>query len=79
MLVSHADPYVPAIIDGISYRPTPVAYHGTGDHEYVWPGRPVVAGDWPRLRPEDCDSTYDTAWLMDGQILVCTGCGLDCS
>jgi hypothetical protein len=79
MLVNHADPYVPAIIDGISYRPGPVAYHGIDDHEFVWPGRVVVAGDWPRPRPEECSSTYATKWLRSGRILVCTGCGLDCS
>lgn len=78
--ISTLDRYAPADIPGITYRPDEVAHHGSGPgYEYVSPGRLVVDGTWPENRPETCDSDYPTEWIADGQIQVCTGCGLDCT
>lgn len=32
---------------------------------------------WP-YEPEDClAGPQDTKWILDGQVLLCTGCGID--
>lgn len=55
------------------------AWHGP-DHEYVFPGRQVVAvADrvWP-YPPEECPmGDADTEWVNNGTALICRGCGLD--
>ena len=78
--ISTLDRYTPADIPGITYRDAEVLHHGSGsDFEYVSPGRLVVEGTWPENRPETCKIEYETEWIAKGQILVCTGCGLDCT
>lgn len=68
--------------EGLMWNPTPVAYHGR-THEIrsaVYPGRLALAGEWPAARPEECDDESRTGvWLAGGQILICPGCGLDCT
>lgn len=70
---------------GASFRP--------GTHQFHHPlhsghSRPVVP--WRRVisipgitwldEPETCLSWWATPqWLLDGQILICPGCGLDCT
>ena len=71
--------YQPTAVAGITYRPDPVEYHGKQERGYVYPGRPVVEGAWPFPRPEECGDDQPTRWIADRQILVCTGCGLDCT
>ena len=64
---------------GWSWRPTP-AYHGFS-RGYVYPGRQILdvpGRTWPAGRPEDCTSTDPGEWVCD-DVLVCTGCGLDCT
>ena len=57
----------------------PIAHHRG---EAVAEGRAVLQLDnirWPFL-PEGClAGPHHTTWLLDGSILVCTGCGLDLS
>ena len=32
---------------------------------------------WP-YDPEDCTAeVHDTIWILDGKVLLCTGCGID--
>ncbi|MEH1124868.1 hypothetical protein [Micromonospora sp. CPCC 206061] len=76
--LDYAGPYQPPSAPGIAYRPQPVTYHGKLA-EPVYPGRLVVDGDWPATRPEECVGEYPTQWIGDGQVLICTGCGLDCT
>jgi hypothetical protein len=66
----------------IVYRPQPVTrHHG----EPVAPGRRVVAGPWPFRDPRSCrDPHPDGIWVgptdrPDQQVLICRGCGLDCT
>jgi len=58
-----------------------VTWHGPiGDRLFVVPGRRVAClpdRTWPH-EPEDCTSEMgDTTWILDGQVLLCNGCGLD--
>jgi hypothetical protein len=50
------------------------------DREQVYPGRAVLIGpglDWPHV-PEACEDTSGTGmWMLDDQVMVCRGCGLD--
>jgi len=66
---------------GMTFRHTRVAYHGPR-HEPVHPGRAVVEiprRSWPAARPEACaDDSGRGAWIND-HVLVCRGCGLDCT
>ncbi|MFE9187836.1 hypothetical protein ACFYMB_31410 [Micromonospora haikouensis] len=58
----------------------PVVYHGADERDWVYPGRPVIEGDWPAAIPEHCTTpTGATRQLADGRVVVCTGCGLDCT
>lgn len=77
--ISTLNRYTPAAIPGITYRDQTVEYHGYWEHGYVSPGRPVVDGTWPENQPETCNDDYPTEWIANGQILICTGCGLDCT
>lgn len=68
-------------LDDVTWGDTP-PYHSS-DLEYVAPGRRVLElplFSWPHL-PEDCPSSreYGTQWLFGDTLLVCTGCGLDCT
>jgi hypothetical protein len=67
---------------GLAWNRAPVAYHGLDelDRVFVYPGRLAVAGRWPAPRPEECRyEGNDGVWLGDGTVLVCPGCGLDCT
>jgi hypothetical protein len=34
---------------------------------------------WPH-DPEKCHGGHlDTTWILDGAVLICNGCGLDCT
>lgn len=61
---------------GRRYRPQFVAYHGP-DHDFVWPGRRVVDGDWPAPSPELCPNTARQLVWLNRTVLVCPLCGLD--
>jgi hypothetical protein len=66
---------------GISYLDQSVAHHGP-DRDFVYPDRAVavVPGrTWPATRPEDCDHTGGGEWFREGALLLCPGCGLDCT
>lgn len=59
------------------------SHHGTNPADsYVYPGRRVLLLDghtWPH-QPETCtDTSHTGTWKLDGLVLVCTGCGLDCT
>lgn len=59
----------------------PVQWHHSGlDRTAVCPGRRIarIPGyDWPH-EPEDCTAGMcDTTWILDGKVLLCTGCGID--
>jgi hypothetical protein len=62
----------------ITWGDAPATHGG----EYVYPGRrvAVIPGRvWPST-PEVCEAgMLDTEWLAGGTLLVCTGCGLDCT
>jgi hypothetical protein len=65
---------------GMRYRDQPVTYHGE-DFDRVVPGRRVVdvpGRVWPARRPEDCVSTEIGEWITL-ELLLCEGCGLDCT
>lgn len=67
---------------GLAWREAEVKYHGRNEdmRTYVYPGRLVVEGDWPAARPEECqDDSNRGTWILGDQILVCAGCGLDCT
>lgn len=57
----------------------PVKWHGTAG-DFVCPGRRIArlpARDWPH-EPEECTAgMFDTEWILDGQVLLCVGCGID--
>lgn len=50
------------------------------DGAYVTPGRRVarIPGvEWLH-QPENCQAELgDTTWILDGQVLLCNGCGID--
>lgn len=64
---------------GGSWDPRMPEHHGS-DHEYIAPGRRVAhlpGFSWPST-PENCTAGHlDTVWVLDEQLLLCTGCGLD--
>ena len=64
---------------GGHWDPRPVEYHGPG-REFVCPGRRIARlpdREWPH-EPEDCTAGLtDTTWILDGQVLLCNGCGMD--
>ncbi|MFI7517532.1 hypothetical protein ACIBVK_28955 [Micromonospora echinofusca] len=85
-------PFIPADLTGTALRRRvtlplaapipgpPVMYHGSDTRDWVYPGRTVIEGDWPAAIPEHCTATdSDTQTLAGGLIVVCTGCGLDCT
>lgn len=73
---------LPLLPEGWTWGHQPEWHGGSpGAHfEHVAPGRAVLdipGRSWPWL-PEECeDATGQGQWLLDGQILVCRGCGLD--
>ena len=82
-----ADPEEIVCIDGKDTRlgdvPYPLrAMFGLGHQPgYEQEGRKVQPGEWP-YAPQSClvaDETGRTRWTEDDTILVCTGCGLDCT
>ncbi len=60
-----------------TWEPTPPLHHLGG---YIAPGRHVLqlhSQTWA-FRPENCQSgDFDNTWYLDGQLLLCNGCGLD--
>lgn len=65
---------------GLSWNPTSVEYHGPGRVSVAGEDRFALAGDWPAARPEDCtDESRRGTWYANGLILICPGCGLDCT
>lgn len=64
---------------GGSWDPSAPEYHGP-DQGYIYPGRRVAhlpGFSWPST-PETCAAgRFDTVWVLDGQLLLCRGCGLD--
>ncbi|EIU24785.1 hypothetical protein MA5S0921_2726 [Mycobacteroides abscessus 5S-0921] len=64
---------------GGSWDPRLPEHHGP-DQDYIAPGRRVAhlpGFSWPNT-PEKCIAGHlDTVWVLDGQLLLCTGCGLD--
>ena len=66
---------------GITYRDTLVAYHGPL-RRVVCPGRLValVPGRvWPAADPEHCAQANGFGEWVAPELLVCPGCGLDCT
>ncbi|APQ42151.1 hypothetical protein PBI_MRMAGOO_46 [Mycobacterium phage MrMagoo] len=59
----------------------PVRWHGQGlDQTWVYPGRRIarIPGvEWPN-EPENCRAGLkDNTWWLNGQVLLCDGCGID--
>lgn len=60
----------------IIYQERQIAHH---HGEYVHHTRRVVVGDWPAVGPETClNESLSGAWITD-ELLICPGCGLDCT
>ncbi|MFA5709358.1 hypothetical protein [Mycolicibacterium sp.] len=59
------------------WDPNPPGHHGGA---YVAPGRLVAripGRQWPHT-PEQCTAgATDSEWVLDGRVLLCTGCGID--
>ncbi|UKD50759.1 hypothetical protein L3Q65_00090 (plasmid) [Amycolatopsis sp. FU40] len=81
------DPYttpvdLPELPAGARWGRAPSHHGTTRATSYVYPGRHVLVLDgetWPH-QPETCpDDTGSGEWRLDGLVLVCTGCGLDCT
>lgn len=51
--------------------------HGPDD-EPIYPGRLVAAGNWPD-EPRTCQHVGPGTWHDEGTVLLCPGCGLDCT
>jgi hypothetical protein len=54
-----------------------------GELYFVAPGRRVIdvpGHTWPAARPEECqnDGNVKAKWIEE-KVLVCQGCGLDCT
>lgn len=79
--------YVPPDLSdyAASWRGEEVRYHYSdlSDRELVYPGRRVLelpGRTWPAARPEECADADSTGeWVVGGRVLVCRGCGLDCT
>lgn len=72
-------------IDGAEMRVRDVPYpdsvlFGVGhDPSYKAEKREVQPGDWPHT-PQTClADEFPNEWRQGGTVLVCTGCGLDCT
>ncbi|WP_158892663.1 hypothetical protein [Amycolatopsis anabasis] len=66
---------------GYSYDSRFVACHGPY-REYVYPGRRVVkipGREWPAAMPEACTDTSNRGEWLNDDILICPGCGVDCT
>jgi hypothetical protein len=69
--------------EGAVVRDEVVRYHlMDGARTFVAPGRRVIdlpGWTWRAARPEECENgTWDGKWI-EGKVLLCTGCGLDCT
>ena len=68
---------------GARFGDVDIEIHGDpdkGESEFVAPGRRIVnlpGRTWAHA-PGDCPET-GTEWVCNDQLLVCTGCGLDCT
>lgn len=66
---------------GMAHRDHEVRFHGP-EQQFVWPGRTVVDVPdrvWPAARPEDCTDESGQGEWINNELLVCRGCGLDCT
>jgi hypothetical protein len=73
----------PALPKGAQWGTQP-ARHGAGiDAAYIYPGRAVLEleGRTWTYTPGTCprNGDYTTEWVLDGTVLICCGCGLDCT
>lgn len=80
------EPYAPPDLAGTALRYDEnyiPEFHGP-NQDYIYPGRRVVIIPgrlWPDV-PEECevaDDPGEVEWLAGGRLLVCLGCGLDCT
>jgi hypothetical protein len=72
----------PKLIGGEAQWGEEVDFH-TPARLYVFPGRRILDLPcliWPHT-PEDCPGgeDYGGTWLFEDTVLVCSGCGLDCT
>jgi hypothetical protein len=82
--VTEVEPYkADDLPEGAVVRDEPVAYHLAGDEkQYVFPGRRVIdvpGWTWPAARPEECQNNEWSGKWFEDKVLLCTGCGLDCT
>jgi hypothetical protein len=69
-------------VEDVMFRDEEVRWHGGGaeGRGYVYPGRQMVAGNYPHPHAEVCEDYSGTGeWVANGRVLVCRGCGLDCT
>lgn len=70
--------------EGATVRSDPVGGHREGaDLYFVAPGRRVIdipGQTWPAARPEECGNggNVRTRWFGE-KVLLCLGCGVDCT
>lgn len=69
--------------EGATVRDARVRYHREGGvKQYVAPGRRVIeipGVTWPAASPERCQNAVWQGKWFEGKVLLCTGCGLDCT
>lgn len=73
--------YEPPEVPGAQWNDFQARYHGCRFEvrEAIFPGRLSLVGNWPHYNPEDCCTEHPSEWMYDGRLLICTGCGLDCT
>ncbi|GGJ75605.1 hypothetical protein GCM10010123_01990 [Pilimelia anulata] len=70
------DTAVWAPVAAVALAGEPVVVHG---RQQAAPGRYAVAGDFP-YQPASCrDDSGQGRWLAGGRLLICMGCGTDCT
>lgn len=66
---------------GATWSPTDATHHGEFG-ESIYPGRQVLDLPgivWPHTPDECTHADLPGRWVLDGQILICDGCGIDCT
>jgi hypothetical protein len=69
----------PELPEGYMWVPTGSEWH---DDQPIHPDRAVlhIPGRVWLNTPDECtDDSGDGEWVLDGAVLVCPGCGLDCT